>query len=330
MILKRWRALWNHDMYHGWGRKDGYFEGWYVKVVSADQKHAYAFIPGISKGWNGETHSFVQVMDGVRHEGSYQKYSVDSFVPSESKFDTQLANNRFSKAGITLDLENIKGTLSFSEHIDWPTKLIAPGIMGWYSFVPFMQCYHGIVSLGHQIAGSLMIRGEEVDFTGGKGYMEKDWGTSFPKSWIWMQSNHFKRDTGDREAQCIMCSVAHIPWMGTHFIGFLTSFVFGDEILIFTTYNGSKMKASVDGDMIYLSFKRKNQRLEVIAQKKKGGELISPMKGNMEGKLEESLQSIINVQLFINEELRYDGQGTSSGLEIAGPYDLLLSEKWKK
>ncbi|MEZ4893124.1 MAG: tocopherol cyclase family protein [Saprospiraceae bacterium] len=38
----------------------------------------------------------------------------------------------------------------------------------------------------------LTINGEELDFTGGKGYMEKDWGRSFPSAYFWMQTNHFR------------------------------------------------------------------------------------------------------------------------------------------
>ena len=50
--------------FQGKNKKRRYFEGWYFKVVSPDEQHALAFIPGISMGENGERHSFVQVMDG--------------------------------------------------------------------------------------------------------------------------------------------------------------------------------------------------------------------------------------------------------------------------
>jgi hypothetical protein len=63
--------------------------------------------------------------------------------------------------------------------------------MGWYSYVPFMECYHGLISIDHKLQGSLQINGQEIDFTEGKGYAEKDWGTSFPEGYVWMQSNHF-------------------------------------------------------------------------------------------------------------------------------------------
>ena len=70
--------------------------------------------------------------------------------------------------------------------------------MGPYTFAPFMECYHGVLSFDHTIAGSLAVDGQELDFTGGHGYIEKDWGQAFPKAWIWTQSNHFGADARAR------------------------------------------------------------------------------------------------------------------------------------
>ncbi len=62
--LQRIRSVWYPDEYHGWGRTRRYFEGWYFKLVSADEQHAIAIIPGIAMAENGDQHAFVQVMDG--------------------------------------------------------------------------------------------------------------------------------------------------------------------------------------------------------------------------------------------------------------------------
>ena len=51
---------------------------------------------------------------------------------------------------------------------------LSPGIMGPYSFIPFMECYHGILSMNHKILGSLKYNDENISFNGGKCYMEKD------------------------------------------------------------------------------------------------------------------------------------------------------------
>lgn len=52
-------------MYHGWGKSTSYFEGWYIKMIDSTRSHAYAVIPGISLGENGENHAFIQVLDGM-------------------------------------------------------------------------------------------------------------------------------------------------------------------------------------------------------------------------------------------------------------------------
>ena len=39
--------------------------------------------------------------------------------------------------------------------------------MGPFAFFPFMECYHGIVSMDHQVFGKLEINGEIVNFDGG-------------------------------------------------------------------------------------------------------------------------------------------------------------------
>ena len=319
---KRWRALWNHDMYHGWAKTKNYFEGWYVKLVTADQSHAIAFIPGISKGDNGESHCFIQVMDGTNAQSEYIEFDAKEFFPAEDKFSTKIADNHFSANGIQLDLPNHKGSIEYEGLTPWPTKFMAPGIMGWYSFVPFMQCYHGVVSVHHRLTGQLTINGVETDFTNGIGYIEKDWGTSFPKAWVWMQSNHF---TGKEAPQCLMVSIAHIPWLGNHFIGFLAGLLWKGEILVFTTYNGAKQTVSIKGQQAFIQIKRKEYLLDIVAKKKKGAELISPIQGAMTGKLEESLESELDVKFYISDKLVYEGTGTSSGLEMGGEVDALVT-----
>ncbi|MFL2599427.1 MAG: hypothetical protein ACJ0P1_02550 [Flavobacteriaceae bacterium] len=40
------------------GRSKRFFEGWYYKIVSKNQKHAFAFIPGVAMDENGKKTSF--------------------------------------------------------------------------------------------------------------------------------------------------------------------------------------------------------------------------------------------------------------------------------
>jgi tocopherol cyclase len=322
----RWRALWNPPMYHGWGKTRRYFEGWYNKIVSPDGDLAFAIIPGISMEANGRQHAFIQVLDGKRCTASYHEFPADAFQPDTHDFGLTLGPNRFSREQIVLDLPKLKGTLQFSGHHPWPSMLGAPGIMGWYSFMPFMECYHGVLSMHHRIEGSLQVYDQKREFSGGFGYMEKDWGQSFPACWIWMQSNHFGTDT-----PCsLMASVARIPWLGTHFNGYIVGWLWEGTLYRFATYTGAQIMAHQDGQELFVAFRDRTHRLEIHAHQAGGADLVSPISGTMTGKVNESMQSELEVRFYKGNALLFEGRGHHAGLEVAGPVETLYTSSWKR
>ncbi|MBT8232924.1 MAG: hypothetical protein HKO66_11995 [Saprospiraceae bacterium] len=188
------KRLYNSDLYHGSRRSKRFFEGWYFKLISADESSALALIPGVAMDENGKQHAFIQILDGKKRQAEYIKFTFESFFAQEDRFLVKIGESQFSKNEVILNHEKIKGHLTFSKTIPWPSTLFSPGIMGPFSFFPFLECYHGIVSMNHIINGGLEYKNKAYDFTNGKGYAEKDWGHSFPEAYFWMQSNHFTND----------------------------------------------------------------------------------------------------------------------------------------
>lgn len=325
-MFPRLRSIWHPDEYHGWGRTRRYFEGWYFKIVSADERHALAIIPGISMSENGEQHAFIQVMDGKACTASYHRFEAGEFRPSERSFEVFVGDNFFSGEKISLNLPGIFGEISFQNTHPWPKMLGAPGIMGWYSFVPFMECNHGVVSLHHNLEGQLKIKDDLngvstlVDFSGGKGYIEKDWGRSFPRAYVWMQSNHF--DTHDRAS--LMASAAHIPWLNSHFIGFISGFWLDGKLFKFATYTGARKFLKINDEQVELVFKGPKTELRILANQAPGTALHSPISGEMTGKIQESLQAALQVELLEGGKRIFEGTGRNAGLEVAGEVDVLL------
>ena len=319
-LLRRLRATWNPDMYHGWGRKRRYFEGWYFKLVSADERAALAIIPGISMDQAGNGHAFIQVMDGKACTARYHRFPATDFVPAARSFEVKLGGNYFSGQKIRLDLPNLHGEIQFQEPQAWPKMLGAPGIMGWYSFVPFMECFHGVVSLHHHLNGVLNTDGDPIDFAGGKGYIEKDWGRSFPRAYVWMQTNHF--DTADRAS--LMASVAHIPWLGSYFIGFISGFWLDGRLFRFATYTGARKYLEISDQSVSLIFKNPKTELRIRAHQAPGTALRSPISGEMTGKINESLQATIYAELLENGRQIFSGTARTAGLEVAGAVDILM------
>ncbi len=322
-LIKRWQATWKPHIFQGWGKKSPYFEGWYFKLVNADQSVAIALIPGVSLH-DADSHCFIQIIRGHEQHSDYHRFPLEVFVPNDQSLHLKIADSQFSEKGLEIALSDVQGAVRFGDLARWKSSLLRPGIMGWYTFIPKMQCYHGLVSMHHSLSGSLKINDQLISFDGGKGYIEKDWGSSFPKSWIWTQCNHFQSE----EHLSVMASVAHIPWLGSYFIGFLAVIWLEGKMKIFTTYTGAKMKASIDEKIVKLEFRDQSHSLRVKATMAPGAELISPIVGRMAGKVNESLQSTINITYIKDTQIVVEDQGTSAGLEVAGPIDILLSDEW--
>ncbi|MGD8823133.1 MAG: tocopherol cyclase family protein [Anaerolineales bacterium] len=219
-MFNKLRTLWRPEAYHGSGVKGHFFEGWYFKLINPDQSQRWAIIPGVFLNPDSsKSHAFIQVLDGITNQASYHRFPLEQFQASTSELDIQIGGNRFTSHGLSLDLpadnRSMKGEVRFGQLIPWPVRLTSPGIMGPYAFAPFMQTYHGILSFDHPLDGELRIAGQTVNFSQGRGYIEKDWGQTFPRAYIWMQTNHFEQPAS------LSASIATIPWLGNWFRGFL-------------------------------------------------------------------------------------------------------------
>ena len=188
--------LYNCGIFQGAGKREHYFEGWYFKHVDKEEQNVICIIPGVSiEESEAKSHAFIQILDGRTYKTYYVRYDIEEFKFSKKSFEFTIGNNHFSDKGIELNIETedivLKGRLVYFKPVHWPTGVTSPNSMGWYAYIPIMECYHGVLSLQHNILGQLELNDRVIDLGGGKGYMEKDWGTSFPSSWIWLQSNHF-------------------------------------------------------------------------------------------------------------------------------------------
>ena len=286
------------DMYHGHGKKPPYFEGWYYKMVSADEAHRYAVIPGIILG--NEGHAFIQVLDGSSGHSSYHTFPRSEFWASRSNFDLRIGPNRFTNQGIDLDIHSpevrINGALQFENPVPWPVSWSSPGIMGWYAWVPRMECYHGVLSFDHPLHGHLNIDGQRIDFTGGRGYIEKDWGQSFPAAWVWFQSNHFANP-----GTSITASVAIIPWLSSAFRGFIIGLWHDQNLYRFATYTKATIeKLAITDDHVDWIVMDQKHKLVMSARRAEGGLLLGPTRVEMGKRVTETLNAEIDICLLSN------------------------------
>lgn len=319
MLLKKWSAFFNPEQFQGWGKKKNYFEGWYFKILNKECSQALAIIPGIAMDAEGKKKAFIQLLDGKLHRSEYYSFDGSAFQAKPGLFEIKIDQNCFTQNSIQLDLPILKGSLNFENPIGWPKPWYSPGIMGPYAFVPFMECYHGIVSMDHAINGKLAYNLDTIDFTDGRGYIEKDWGHSFPSSYVWMQSNHFSNSGISFKA-----SVANIPWIRNSFVGFIAGLWYQNQLIRFTTYNNTRLrKCKILLDHVELILENKKYLLEIYAHRNQATQLASPIQGVMDGRIEESMNSRIEVQLYSKKEkkLIFNDTGRHTAMEVAGAID---------
>lgn len=316
--------------YQGHRRKPPYFEGWYYKLVDRTEQHRCAVIPGVFRGVDErESHAFVQVLDGMTGQATYQPYSVSDFWASDTTLDLRVGPNRFTETALHLSIDapelTLAGDLSFQDTVPWPVSLISPGIMGWYAWVPLMECYHGVVSLDHAIRGTLVVTGQEIDFSAGRGYIEKDWGRSFPSAWVWMQSNHFQE-----EGTSFTASVAIIPWLRSSFRGFIIGLWHAGRLYRFATYTGARIEElAVTDEHVHWVVSDRRLRLEIDAGRSEAGLLRGPTGVDMGMRVPETLNASMSVRLReLGEGATaplFEGIGRNGGLEVAGELQRLLA-----
>jgi tocopherol cyclase len=317
----------NPHWYHGKGKQAPFFEGWYYKLVTRDERRAFAIIPGafIAKDPK-ETHAFIQVLDGTHGRARYHR--IGRFIAAERDFDVTIGQSQFTSTRLVLNHEDdqgaLHGELIFHDLTPFPVTLTSPGIMGWYGWLPFMECNHGIISIDHSIHGSLTLYGETIDFTGGRGYIEKDWGTNFPSAYIWMQSNHFQTPH-----MSLSCSIATIPNLGRTFNGFVVALLYGGRIYRFATYNRSKVdRLRTDDEVVEWVMYNRDYELALTAQRAASAPLKGPEKEAMHMRVDETLQATIHLRLSALDGFRrvpiVEDTGRNAGLEVVGEVERLL------
>jgi hypothetical protein len=319
------KKLINPEFYQGNKKKKNYFEGWYYKLVSLDEHYTIALIPGVSKN-EKDPHAFIQLFisetknEHVKLQTFYFRYALNEFLFSYDRFNIQIGPNFFSKEKLHINLKNDKihlyGTLQINDITPIKKKILMPNIMGFFGYFNFMECYHGVVSMNHSFEGSLQFNQTIINFDHAKGYIEKDWGKSFPRAYVWIQSNHFKNPKTS-----LMFSYADIPFLGFYFKGLIANLHIEGKEYRFATYNFAKVKKEViEPKKVLYILKKGKYTLELSAESETETSLASPRNGQMIESIKEGLSGHVSIKLFKHKKLIYEDCGHHAGIEIMKPH----------
>ena len=265
------------------------------------------------------------IFEGNKGDVFFEKFEVQQFSSSTSKYDLHIGSNYFSSHKMILDIKSeaieIKGEVVADNLKPWPVTLFEPGCMGWYAYIPTMECFHGILSMDHSLDGKINFNGLNYGFTGGRGYMEKDWGRNFPESWIWAQSNHFAKNN-----LSITASLATIPWKNKVFAGFIIGLYYKNKFFRFTTYRNAIIKdINYDTKKFYWQLEQKDMKLELTIEKGQNpGMLYAPNKTDMTPTVEEFLDGSIHCKLYQKDLVIIDDHSIKCAVEFTGDTNQLI------
>ncbi len=281
-----------------------FFEGWYFKHRTGTQ--VFAAIPGMACDREGRRSAFVQTISG---EGAaFHEFPIEAFSCQRDPLRVTLGDCEFSAAGARIKLPGLRAELRYGPL----TPLTRGGdIMGPLARWPFLECYHGVLSLWHRVDGFWEQDGRRHDFICGSGYLEKDWGRSFPNGWVWMECHEFGQpDTS------LMLAVAEVPLLGGRFRGIICVCRVDGVQHRLASYLGARMaRQRMDGERYRAELRQGRYRLTVDVCYEQGGELRAPRLGLMERTITEYPSCILRARLDHAGRTILDAEGTGCGFE---------------
>lgn len=277
----------------GVDKKDA-FEGWFVKVDDRENGLMFSVIWGYATQV-GERHAFLQFQNTLKNETAYVRYPMEDLTWTEDPFVLTIGGNTLSQEGMVLDFEtpdlSVRGRFAFGAFA--PLRRISflkPNIMGWLSYFP-NECNHAILSMHHTVTGTLAMGDAAWTLQDADGYLEKDWGTGFPKAYVWCQVN-------DWAESALVFSYATVPLLGRHAKGFFLVLHHQGEEIRLSSIEGSRMRAfTVSEDAFTAVVEKGALRVTLHARQAHPVALASPEKGAMKARIKESLDGTVTVSV---------------------------------
>lgn len=291
--------------YHGAGKRGPYFEGWYLKHQTKTGQ-SLALIPALHIDRAGRRSASLQVI--TDRQAWWLDYPDTAFRASAGAFQVQVGPSVFTGWEMWLDVEqrglSLHGALRYG-----PLAPLRRDIMGPFRLLPAMECVHGVLSMGHTLAGEVLLNGERMDFHRGTGYIETDRGRSFPKAYLWTQCAWSGRQPGR-----LMLSVATIPLGPGTFTGCICAVQYRGREYRLATYLGARVEGwSSTGAVI----RQGRYRLSVALLEGRSLPLRAPVQGSMGRVIRESLCARLRYRLWSGEDLLLDHTDPWGSFEFA-------------
>ncbi len=227
-LQTRQRLQTPHSGYHWDGITKSYFEGWYFRVTLPEIAQTFAFMYSIEDPIGGQSNSggAVQIL-GIDEEYLSRTFpDVKQFWASRNslglghsrktrKIGRRQKDDPLREDSEPLVTEGYKVTASLNQgciydprhqqYCRWEyqvqplygwgdPRLTQQATAGGLSYLPVFDPGWQILMAHGLATGWIEWQGEKYQFTDSPAYSEKNWGTSFPKKWFWINCNSFTKE----------------------------------------------------------------------------------------------------------------------------------------
>lgn len=192
--------MWNRRNHEAGSTKidqSDWFEWWYYKLILPESHEAFAIVFHVTNPWNKNTNGHNQcarvgTIDFINKIFTVSKWPLTEFSSSYDETKIIIGNNLATDKHISACIVDPKDNqeISFDVSIQKKWEFNA---MGWMMPIPrFMNIYWFPAQADALFSGKIKYKDRLYHFENAPGYQDHNWGTSFPKWWTWIASNHFK------------------------------------------------------------------------------------------------------------------------------------------
>jgi hypothetical protein len=218
----------------------------------------------------------------------------------------------FTKQGIYIDInqensKNEKVRIRGHFHYFNIAKINYP-IMGPFQYLP-TPCKHTIISMRHQVKGKMQLDDKCIEMNRGIGYMEADYGTSFPRNYFWTQANAKKC-----MAPQIFASIATLPICRREIQGCIAVILYQGKEYRLATYLGAKVLIIKES----LAIIRQGRWTLCIHMDKarRPQELLAPFRGKLNRKINEDIKCVIRYTFYHGTHKVFDWTTRNASMEF--------------
>jgi tocopherol cyclase len=267
--------------------RNNYFEGWFQKIYSKELNASIVIIYGYATQNTTDKTGFIQILLPKKTpEIIYFNRNEISFHPKEHI--VRMGENLLTTESIQIHTNDIHMFLKLTNNQVTQTF---KNSMGYYYFVPHLPCYHSVLNAAHQVSGEIQLKEARYVLNNENGYLEKNWGTSFPESYIWLHAV----DPLDAKVSMLF-SIAEIKWLGIKFLKHVGHFCFDDKQIDLRSLNNfafTYQRPSKDNYQIQI----KSSTLQIEISIALGNNIL--FKGPQGGKLSNDIIHFIDADIQI-------------------------------